>query len=69
MESERRVRAQPDCSPYKGKQVALGERVRFGMDNVDACTEILYDLNVERLEIKQGQLRPNELYEKRTYGR
>ena len=27
---------------------------------------MLHDLNIERLETKQGQMRPNELYEKRT---
>ena len=49
--------------PTLGKQVALGERVRFGndRDGVDACTKMLYDLNVERLEIKQGQSRPKGL--------
>ena len=38
------------------KQVALGERVRFGndRDEVNACTETLHDLNVEGLETKTG---------------
>jgi hypothetical protein len=54
-----------------GKEVALGERVCFGNDgdDIDTCTETLHDLNVEQLETKQGQMRPNEPYEERTYGR
>jgi hypothetical protein len=40
----------------EGKEVALGERVRFGndRDEVDVCTETLHDLNVKRLETKTG---------------
>jgi hypothetical protein len=39
-----------------GKEVALGERVRFGNDgdDIDTCTETLHDLNVKRLETKKG---------------
>jgi hypothetical protein len=40
----------------EGKQVTLGECVRFGNDGdeVDACTEALHDLDVERFETKTG---------------
>jgi hypothetical protein len=42
----------------EGKQVTLGECVRFGNDGdeVDMCTETLHDLNVERLETKTGSV-------------
>jgi hypothetical protein len=40
----------------EGEQVILSEGIRFGddRDEVDAGTETLHDLNVERLETKTG---------------